>query len=157
MRFKWWEAHAPPRASPDNVFFRPDSTRVLVRPFIPADPTRVANIIGRGLSLNESECQRELVGIEEDFAARHLDIHAVWRRNFELVKKHISGEAQLSETRQLYIGALFSGEYALESAALFNPSIVPHPDQSALARGRPSFHPQFAGHRRGAHLVDRVS
>lgn len=120
---------------PTNVVFRPDSSRVLVRPFIPGDPTRVANIIGRGLRLSDSECERELAGIVEDFAARHLDIHAVWRRNFDLVKSHIPGNARLSETRQLYIGALFSGEYALESAALFNPSIVPHPDQSSLAKG----------------------
>ena len=120
---------------PTNVFFRPDTTRVLVRAFIPGDPTRVANIIGRGLKLSESECAHELAGIVEDFAERHLDIHSVWRRNFDSVKSHIPGNGQLSETRQLYIGALFSGEYALESAALFNPSIVPHPDQSALAAG----------------------
>ena len=120
---------------PTNVFFRPDSTRVLVRPFIPGDPARVANIISRGMNLSDSECEHELARIVEDFAERHLDIHAVWQRNFNLVKSHIRGDAQLSETRQLYIGALFSGEYALESAALFNPSIVPHPDQSALASG----------------------
>jgi predicted GH43/DUF377 family glycosyl hydrolase len=35
----------------------------------------------------------------------------------------------------MLIGALFSGEYALESAALFNPSIVPHPDQSDMPAG----------------------
>jgi predicted GH43/DUF377 family glycosyl hydrolase len=120
---------------PTHVFFRPDSTRVLVRAFIPGDATRVANILERGMSLSESECQRELAGVEEEFAGRHLDIHAVWRRNFDLLKPHLKGHAKLSETRQLYLGALFSGEYALESAALFNPSIVPHPDQSALNKG----------------------
>jgi predicted GH43/DUF377 family glycosyl hydrolase len=120
---------------PTNVFFRPDSTRVLVRAFIPGDPTRVANILGRGLSLSESDCRRELAGVVEEFAGRHLDIHAVWRRHFALLKPHMPADAKLSETRQLYLGALFSGEYALESAALFNPSIVPHPDQSALNKG----------------------
>jgi predicted GH43/DUF377 family glycosyl hydrolase len=120
---------------PTNVFFRPDATRVLVRAFIPGDPTRVANILGRGMSLSESDCHRELAGIEAEFAERHLDIHAVWRRHFELLKPHLAADAKLSETRQLYLGALVSGEYALESAALFNPSIVPHPDQSALNMG----------------------
>lgn len=120
---------------PTHVFFRPDSARVLVRPFIPGDATRVANILARGLSLSEEACAAELAGVEEDFAERHLDIHAVWRRHFELIKPHIPGGATLSEVRQLYLGALFSGEYALESAALFNPSIVPHPDQSALSPG----------------------
>ncbi len=118
-----------------GVFFRPDSTRVLVRAFIPGDPTRVANILERGLRLSEAECAAELAGVIEDFGGRHLDIHAIWRRNFDLVKGQIAGGTQISDTRQLYLGALFSGEYALESAALFNPSIVPHPDQSALASG----------------------
>jgi hypothetical protein len=55
------------------------------------------------------------------------------------VKAHVFSSRPLSEARQLYIGALFSGEYALESAALFNPSIVPHPDQSGLAEGELRF------------------
>jgi predicted GH43/DUF377 family glycosyl hydrolase len=120
---------------PTGVFFRPDATRVLIRSFIPGDSARVENIIGRALRLSEGECERELAGVTTDFGGRHLDMHAVWRRHFKLVKMHVPEEVQLSETRQLYIGALFSGEYALESAALFNPSIVPHPDQSALGEG----------------------
>ena len=55
--------------------------------------------------------------------------------HFEKVRGHIRGQPLLSRTRQLLIGALFSGEYALESAALFNPSIVPHPDQSGVPAG----------------------
>jgi predicted GH43/DUF377 family glycosyl hydrolase len=35
----------------------------------------------------------------------------------------------------MLIGAYFTHEYSLESAALFNPSIVPHPDQSGVAPG----------------------
>jgi hypothetical protein len=120
---------------PTDVLFRPDTTRVLIRSFIPNDPVRVENIIWRALSLTEGECERELAGVTTEFGGRHLGMHAVWRRHFELVKAHVPQRVQLSETRQLYIGALFSGEYALESAALFNPSIVPHPDQSALGEG----------------------
>ena len=37
--------------------------------------------------------------------------------------------------RQTLIGAYFTHEYSPESAALFNPSIVPHPDQIGVARG----------------------
>ena len=35
----------------------------------------------------------------------------------------------------MLIGAYFTHEYSPESAALFNPSIVPHPDQSGLPKG----------------------
>ena len=48
------------------------------------------------------------------------------------MRQHIDTAQPLSEARRLFIGALFSGEYALESAALFNPSIVPHPNQEGL-------------------------
>ena len=116
-----------------GVRLRPDSARVLIRPFIPGDPTRVVHIIGRALSITEAETEEQLAAITEDLGSRHVDIRAIWRRRFEEVKAHVFSGRPLSEARQLYLGALFSGEYALESAALFNPSIVPHPDQSGLA------------------------
>jgi predicted GH43/DUF377 family glycosyl hydrolase len=55
--------------------------------------------------------------------------------HFEKVRPHVFTERRLTRGRRLLIGALFSGEYALESAALFNPSIVPHPNQEGVAEG----------------------
>jgi len=124
---------------PTGVTFHPDDSRVLIRPFIPADPARVVNIIGRALALSEKEAGDNLAAVTADFAARHGDIRAIWRTHYERVKAHVFSSRPLSENRQLYIGALFSGEYALESAALFNPSIVAHPDQSGLAEGELRF------------------
>jgi len=124
--------------SPTGILFRPDSSRVLIRPFIPSDPTRRINIIARALALSEAETEEQLAGIAEEFAGRHADIRAVWQKHYDRVKSHV-GKRQLSETRQLYIGALFSGDYALESAALFNPSMVAHPDQSGLKDGELRF------------------
>ena len=118
---------------PTGITFRPDNSRVLIRPFIPGDAARIVNIIGRALALSEAETGAELAAVLEDFGSRHLDIRAIWRQHFEKVKTHVFSSRPLSEARQLYIGALFSGEYALESAALFNPSIVAHPDQTSLA------------------------
>jgi hypothetical protein len=51
---------------------------------------------------------------------------------FEKVEAYFSNEAFLPTNRQLSIGAFFTGEYAVESVALLNPSIVPHPDQTDL-------------------------
>jgi len=118
---------------PTGVLLRPDSSRVLVRPFIPGDPARIVNVIGRALALSEAETEEQLVAVAENFGGRHLDIRAIWRKHFEKVKAHVFSSRPLSEARQLYIGALFSGEYSLEAAALFNPSLVAHPDQSGLA------------------------
>ena len=124
---------------PTGVLFRPDSARVLIRPFIPGDPARIVNIIGRALALSEAETEAQLVAVAENFGKRHLDIRAIWRKHFEKVKGHVFSSKPLSEARQLYIGALFSGEYSLEAAALFNPSLVAHPDQSGLAEGELRF------------------
>ena len=119
---------------PTGIYFRPDSKRVLVRPFISADSVRVQHIIARALSLKEEEVEAQLALLRSDFSARHIDLESCWRRHFSIVRAQIEDQS-LSFPRQLYIGALFSGEYALESAALFNPSIVPHPDQAGVEPG----------------------
>lgn len=124
---------------PTGVKLRPNSARVLIRPFIPSDPARIINILGRALALSEAEIEEQLIAVTEDFGSRHLPLRTIWRRHFDLIKTHVFSGRPLSEARKLYIGALFSGEYALESAALFNPSIVPHPDQSELAEGELRF------------------
>jgi len=125
--------------SPTGVSLRPNSSRVLIRPFIPGDTARVVNIIGRALALTEAEIEEQLIRVTEEFGSRHLNLRTFWRRHFDRVKAHVFSGRPLSEARQLYIGALFSGEYALEAAALFNPSIVAHPDQSGLTDGELRF------------------
>jgi len=121
--------------SPTGVVLRPNNARVLIRPFIPGDPARVVNIIGRALALTEAEVEEQLIAVTDEFGSRHLNLRAFWRHHYERVKASIFSGRPISEARQLYIGALFSGEYALESAALFNPSIVAHPNQSGLQEG----------------------
>lgn len=113
----------------------PDCARVILRPFIPGTPQRKATIIGRALALTEAEVSLELEAIHKHFDARHLNLAAMLFEHFEKVKGHVFTHQTLSPERQQLIGALFSGEYALEAAALFNPSIVPHPDQSEVPTG----------------------
>jgi len=118
-----------------GVEFRPDNKRVVVRPFHSSDPVKISNMLHRALSLTEEEVLHELATVRADFCARHLDLDRSWLRHFEKVRAHLPTNTPLSEDRRLYLGALCSGEYALESAALFNPSIVPHPDQTGVAAG----------------------
>ena len=115
--------------------FVPESSRVIIRPFIPARPHIVANILNRALALSEADADAELQSLLVEFASRHFDIESLLLLHYEKVREHIRERAPLSRVRQLLIGALFSGEYALESAALFNPSIVPHPDQNGVPPG----------------------
>src|SRR5947208_16642184 len=120
---------------PTGVLLRPDNKRVVVRPFIPINPTRVEHILARALALSEQETEQQLSLVRADFGERHIDLDKSWLRHFEKIRAQIPDSETISEPRRLFIGALFSGEYALESAALFNPSIVPHPNQTGLSHG----------------------
>lgn len=113
----------------------PESGRVIIRQFIPSDPIRVASILGRALALTEKEVIKELEAVHKSFEARHYDIEPILLETYQKVLPEVFTQRPLSRVRQLLIGSLFSGEYSLESAALFNPSIVAHPDQSGVAKG----------------------
>ena len=70
-----------------------------------------------------------------EFSKRHQQICKLFQERFEQVRHLLLTDEALSEQRQLLIGSYFVCEFSLESAALFNPSIVPHPDQSDLPPG----------------------
>jgi len=118
-----------------EVTLKPQSCRVIIRPFIPASAQRIAAILGRAMLLSEVEVVEEFQKVKSEFDSRHLNIQALLLHHYEGVKAHIFTQREISQGRKLLIGALFSGEYALESAALFNPSIVPHPDQTDVPEG----------------------
>ena len=118
-----------------EMMLLPKSERVILRPFIPGDVHRVTTIIGRALALTEEEVVTQLRAVHREFDERHFDIESYLEAHYAKVQRHVFTQRPLSRERQLLIGALFSGEYALESAALFNPSIVAHPDQSGVSEG----------------------
>ncbi len=125
----------PLQPIPTGIHLRPDNSRVLARHFIPADRSSRLGIIERALALTEEETAGRLALLRAQFGDRHPRLEPAWQRAYAQVARHVPREGSLSPARRHYIGALFSGEYALESAALFNPSMVPHPDQRGLAEG----------------------
>ncbi|MBI3853123.1 MAG: glycoside hydrolase family 130 protein [Verrucomicrobia bacterium] len=118
-----------------NVMLLPDRARVLVRPFNPTSEQRAIKICGRVMALSESEVHTLLEQVLADFGERHLKIRAFLKRRFEQVRGYLLTDQKLSEERELLLGAHFTHEYSGEAAALFNPSMVPHPDQSDLPPG----------------------
>jgi len=118
-----------------TTILRPDQSRVLLRPFNPGDSQRVGRIIARVMSLPEKRVGALLDEISAEFSARHQEIRKLFLERFQEVGDLVLTHEELSEQRQMLIGSYFLAEYSLESAALFNPSIVPHPDQSDLAPG----------------------
>jgi predicted GH43/DUF377 family glycosyl hydrolase len=116
-----------------------DSSRVITRINIPADGSRVTRIICRVITLPEEEVEAVMLNILLEFSDRHKDIKRIFERNFLEVAEYVPADHSLTQTQKMLIGAHFTMEYSIESAALFNPSIVPHPDQSGLAKGHLRF------------------
>lgn len=128
-----------------EVVLHPDRTRVLLRPFLlsneppgalPGAPLqRALRICASVTALPEGEVRALWKEVEAEFGGRHTKTHRFLLSRFEQVRPLLKGAQGFSEERSLLLGAYFSHEYSLEAAALFNPSIVPHPDQSDLAPG----------------------
>ena len=95
--------------------------------------------MARVLAIPEADVKALNVELARLFEARHRDLTPTFERNFEAVAHHVPRAADLSIDRRRLIGAYFTHEYAIEAAALFNPSIVPAPDQSGLASGAMRF------------------
>ena len=118
-----------------NVTLHPDRTRVLLRPFLATNDRRANNLSAQVMALPESEVHALWEQVRAEFGERHVKIGEFLHRRFERVRPGLPAGEKLSEERELLLGAYFSHEYSLEAAALFNPSIVPHPDQSDLPAG----------------------
>ena len=126
------------------VVLRPDPSRVVIRPFIPAETPfddaannrpRAQRIADRVMALGDAEMRAELARVTESLTERHHDIEHVLMRRFHEVNGLLIDRCSASDAHMLLIGAYFSEEYAFEAAALFNPSIVAHPDQSGMSDG----------------------
>src|ERR1043166_36780 len=123
------------RVNRTGITLSPDRSRVLVRPFNSFAQQRAVNVCARVMALPEAEVHTLLEQVLSEFGDRHQQICQLLQTRFEQVRRYLLTDQPLSEERKQLLGAYFTHEYALEAAALFNPSIVPHPDQSDLPPG----------------------
>ena len=124
------------------IVLRPDPSRVVIRPYIPGsddDHARAKRIADRAMALDDNSVAKELCNLLRDFGDHHREVEAVFRQRYSEVEGVIGNGQTVAPDRALLIGAYFSQEYSYEAAALFNPSIVPHPDQSGIAAGAVRF------------------
>jgi len=110
-----------------------------VRPFKPAteprdlnptDKTRANHIVGRVLRLEPGAAARQLAEVLENFEGRHRNLLEIFETRAAEMEEALEPHAVLNKTQRCLIGAYFLHEYSFEASALFNPSIVRHPDQS---------------------------
>ena len=119
----------------------PDPHRLIAKPFlsvndVPADgKARVEQLIGRILDLSHDEAIATLEELRRNFQKRHADLDAVFERGFLAVAQSVPDAADLPDHMRRLVGAYFMHEYSLEGAALTNPSIVAHPDQTGIPDG----------------------
>jgi len=123
-----------------------DPSRTVVRPFEPGYPqgfdrgrSRTELTVELILGLNEVELTRQLKGVTASLDENHRDVDATLLRRFGEMADRMPPAVSPTSAQQRLIGAYFSQEYAYESAALFNPSAVLHPDQAGMADGAMRF------------------
>lgn len=126
-------------AKRSKVTLNPDSSRVCFRPFSLGENGRHTRIVARVMGLSEEEAQAQCERVLASFAGRHTRLKSYFERRFRDVEPYLLTDRPVSEWRRLLLGAYFTHEYALEAAALFNPSIVAHPDQSGVKKGELRF------------------
>ena len=123
-----------------DLVMEPNDHRVAIKLFVPGEDSqlvqsRASSLIDRILRLDETEIARLLADVLVRFSGRHHDICATFQHHFDLVHHRVPPDVVLSPTARALIGAYFSHEFAVEGAALCNPSMVAHPNQSDLAAG----------------------
>ena len=120
-----------------DLDIRADPTRVLSRLFIPGQElvggseSRTSTTVERVLALSEADVEATLEELVERFSARHENLTDVFETHADRVADYIS--SPMSANRRQLLGAVFTSEYSVEGAAVCNPSLVAHPDQTNLA------------------------
>ena len=126
------------------LYLRPDPTRVIVRPFRPAtepkdfkptDKTRANHIVDRVLALDAATTASQLKEVLVNFDGRHRNLLATFEARADEMEEALAGHPPFSQMQRQLIGAYFLNEYSFEASALFNPSIVAHPDQALAPKG----------------------
>ncbi len=121
-----------------NIQFLPDSSRVVARFFFNGDE-RTKNLLKRIFTLDEQQISRCLEQTLREFANRHRNISRLFLKHCSNIQHIIESigvdyDAISNDTKML-IGSYCTMEYAIESAAFFNPSIIEDFDQTYLEEG----------------------
>ena len=116
-----------------------DPSRTIVRFFWPGNQQRARNIFDRVMALSSDQVAVLTQSIETEFGCRHPDLQDIFLVHFQEAAQRIKFSGKPSKQLQKLIGAYFTMEYSSESAALFNPSIVPARDQDGVKAGSVRF------------------
>lgn len=124
---------------PDRL--RADASRVVAQLFLPGEGvasthSRAAQIVERVLAIPARTIDALAHDLLDDFGSRHVDTRELLRANADAVGSRVQTTTPVTDAQSIVLGATFTAEYAIEAAALCNPSAVEHPDQSGLQPGQ---------------------
>lgn len=118
-----------------KIIFSPNSSRVIAR-FLYVDDERAAEIIQNVLAMTKENVKTSMNKLLRGYSQRHRNISKIFEKHFEKLEPIFESigikKEKLTLSQKALIGSYFTMEYAIESAAFFNPSIVEHPDQSEI-------------------------
>jgi predicted GH43/DUF377 family glycosyl hydrolase len=123
----------------------PDAERVVAQLFVAGpeivggNESRASGVVERILALDETDVTARLDELVERFGDRHRDLAATFSHHADRIENRLDPALELSEERWLLLGATFTHEYSVEAAAICNPSMVAHPDQSGVPSGSVRF------------------
>ncbi|VAX19223.1 FIG01423360: glycoside hydrolase, partial [hydrothermal vent metagenome] len=118
---------------------RAEKSRVILRPYIPGSEERINTIVNKILALSDEETKALLDQTFLEFSDRHRHFRESLKGNYRKIEHCLPDSDNISSDRRLLLGAYFSSEYSVEAAALFNPSIVLHPNQKDMPEGAVRF------------------
>jgi predicted GH43/DUF377 family glycosyl hydrolase len=127
--------------TPTELVLAADPARVLARLFVPGHElshdgrSRASGVLSRILALPDDDVRLTMKRVFARYGERHRNLPGVLMANYEQIAHRIPEAADLSDERRSLVGAWFTHEFAVEAAALFNPSAVAHPDQSGVPAG----------------------
>jgi len=121
-----------------SLEYRPDSSRVVARYFMNGEE-RAVQMIKRIMEVSDQDVHLMLIKTLRQFARRHRNISEVLIRHCQNLESIFMAQGlamdDLSEERKMLIGSYFTMEFAIESAAFFNPSVMEDPVQEGLGEG----------------------
>lgn len=121
---------------------------MVVRPFRPAteprdlnptDKTRANHILTRVLAMDEDTAIQQLDDVLANFQGRHRNLLHTCEARADDMEAAFAGHQRFTTLQRRLVGAYFLHEYSFEAAALFNPSMVSHPDQPVTPDGTHRF------------------
>ncbi len=128
-----------------SLVLHADPTRVLAKLFLPGQETlanglsRADAVLHRVLAMTDEQADQALAEVIRLHDGRHAGLRGILERHFREIAHRLDPDTEVPLDRRALIGSYFTQEYSIEAAALFNPSMVAHPDQSGLLPGELRF------------------